>query len=412
MNIELTQRQRRWLDALLILSTVAVGFVVAGFVGSLFFAFGDIILVFFLAWLIAFILSPVVTRLTNAVPFLSHIGAVVLVYALLLGGLVLVIVLTANALLVSIQDFLENAPSLKGQLPEILAPWQSRLAGLGLENVDLVEQATIFLDNLNRYAAELAGPLQQLAFASLGAIGNLLFVLILSLYMVADRDRIVSFLFRLVPPGFKTEAALLERSVSRSFGGFLRGQAVLGLLYAGVAFLTSAVLGLEYVAVTTAASGVLHAIPFFGPFVSWAPPVFVAILAKPDATLLAFAIMMVGWFIVMNAVQPRLMEEAVGIHPIVVLGSVLIGSKIAGISGAIFGIPIAAVLSAFFFHYLSLSRDHGPIAERAARRLEEREGRSVRLPREPDPEVDPDVDDGDGLDELGRDPAAPPAPVR
>ena len=60
----------------------------------------------------------------------------------------------------------------------------------------------------------------------------------------------------------------------------------------------------------------------------------------------------VGWLIVMNVLQPRLMQEAVGIHPIVVLGSVLIGSKIAGITGAIFGIPIAAVLSAFFFHFL------------------------------------------------------------
>ena len=41
----------------------------------------------------------------------------------------------------------------------------------------------------------------------------------------------------------------------------------------------------------------------------------------------------VGWILVMNVLQPRLMQEAVGIHPIVVLGSVLIGSKVAGITG-------------------------------------------------------------------------------
>ena len=62
----------------------------------------------------------------------------------------------------------------------------------------------------------------------------------------------------------------------------------------------------------------------------------------------------IGWLIVMNALQPRLMQEAVGIHPIVVLGSVLIGSKVAGITGAIFGIPIAAgVLYPFFGVLLS-----------------------------------------------------------
>jgi predicted PurR-regulated permease PerM len=138
-------------------------------------------------------------------------------------------------------------------------------------------------------------------------------------------------------------------------------------------------------------AGGLMAIPFFGPFLSWAPPVVVALLAQPELTLPTVILMGVGWLIVMNVLQPRLMQEAVGIHPIVVLGSVLIGSKIAGVTGAIFGIPIAAVISAFFFHFLVLSREPSPVATRAARRLEAREGRPVRVPREPAPGIDPDV---------------------
>jgi len=86
------------------------------------------------------------------------------------------------------------------------------------------------------------------------------------------------------------------------------------------------------------------------------------------------------------------MEQSVGIHPIVVLGSVLIGAKVAGITGAIFGIPVAAVLSAFFFHYLGRPHE-GPVAVRAARRLAAREGRPVRVPREPTPSVDADAPD-------------------
>src|SRR5262249_33069006 len=142
--------------------------------------------------------------------------------------------------------------------------------------------------------------------------------------------------------------------------------------------------------ITSAASGVLMAIPFFGPFVAWAPPVIVALLTGGQV-LGTIVLMAVGWLIVMNALQPRLMQETVGIHPIVVLGSVLIGGRIAGITGIIFGIPIAAVLSAFFFHYLALTREPEPVAARAAKRVEEREGRKVRIPSEPVPGVDPDV---------------------
>ena len=389
--LSLSDRQQRWLYAVLVLGAIVLAMVAVSIAASVFFAFGDVILVFFLAWLLAFILSPVVAGLIRLIPVLPRVGAVVLVYAALVGAIVLVVVLVAGALAQSITAFVGGVPSLRGQLPEILAPWQQRINALGLDQVNVVSQAQSFLDNLASYAAELAGPVQQLAVASLGALGNLLIVLILSLYMVVDRDAILSFFFRIVPPMWKTEARLLEVSVGRSFGGFLRGQAILGVIYAAVAAATSAILGLPYLAVTTAAAGVLMAIPFFGPFVAWAPPVIVALLTPGDRALLAFILMGIGWLVVMNALQPRLMQEAVGIHPIVVLGSVLIGSKIAGVTGAIFGIPIAAVLSAFFFHYLVLTREPSPVTTRAARRVEEREGRKVRIPTEPVPGIDPDV---------------------
>jgi predicted PurR-regulated permease PerM len=392
MALELMQRRRRWLDALLILGTIVLAFVVLQFVSQLFQAFGDIILIFFLAWLLAFILSPIVGWLASIVPFLPRVGAVIVVYALLVGTLIVLTILVAGALATSIADFLRNVPTLETQLPQILAPWQERLNGFGLRQVDLVGQGQTFLANLNSYAEELVGPLQQLAVASIGAVANLLLVLVLSLYMVVDRDRILSFMFRIVPPGFKEDSRLFETSVARSFGGFLRGQAIIGLVYATVAVVTSAVLALPYLPVTTAAAGILMAIPFFGPFVSWAPPVLVAFFVMPDATLPALAAMGTGWFIVMNVLQPRVMEHSVGIHPIVVLGSVLVGAKVAGVIGAIFGIPIAAVISAFFLEYVARVNESGPIAERAARRLEAREGRPVRVPREPIPEVDPDVE--------------------
>ena len=386
-----TERQSRWLTAALVLGTLVLALVLTSLVSSIFFAFGDIVLVFFLAWLLAFILSPVVAGLTRLLPFLPRVGAVVLVYAALVGAIVLAVVVIAGALAQSISDFVASVPTLREDLPGLLAPWQERLNGLGLDQIDLEQQANIFLDNIADYAVQLAGPVQQLAVASLGAVGNLLIVLILSLYMVVDREAMVSFLFRVVPPGYKEEARLLEKSVSRSFGGFLRGQAILGVVYAAVAALTSAVLGIPYLPVTTAIAGVLMAIPFFGPFLAWAPPVTVALLVPGDDAFPAFILMAIGWLIVMNALQPRLMQEAVGIHPIVVLGSVLVGSKIAGVSGAIFGIPIAAVISAFFFHFLVMSREPSPVAARAARRVEAREGRPVRVPREPAPGIDPDV---------------------
>ena len=235
-------------------------------------------------------------------------------------------------------------------------------------------------------------PLQSIAVASIGAVGMTLIIFFLSIYMVIDRDQIMAFLFRVVPPTYAEEARLLQTSVARSFGGFLRGQALMGIVYFLVALFTSVMFGLPLVALTSVLAGILMAIPFFGPFVSWVPPVLVALIFHPSVLLPVTIIMVAGWFVVMNILQPRIMQGAVGIHPIVVLGSVLIGSRIAGIPGAIFGIPVAAVLSAFFFHFLKRNTGDRTVADRAAKRLSEREGRPVRVPREPTPGSASDVE--------------------
>ena len=391
MGFDMTPRERRWFDAILVLGAIALGFIVLGYVSVLFAYFGELIMVFFLAWLLAFMLGPVVNRVYS-LPFMTRTGAIFTVYLLIFGGLVVVTIVAAAALVSSITDFVTNLPSLRADLPSVLAPWQERVDALGVGQIDLVAQATIFLDNIGQYAQQLAVPLQQIAVASLGAIGNLLLVVVLSLYMVADRDRLVAFGFWLVPPGYRAEAEILEEAVSRSFGGFIRGQVVTGVAFGVICFLASAIFGLEFIAVTTFAAAFLMAIPFFGPFVAWVPPVLVAMLLKPDSLLGVGIVVAAGWLVVMNFLQPRIMATSLRIHPIVVLGSVFVGLKVAGIPGAIFGIPIAAVLSALFLHAITRRRGSGPVAERAAARAASRAGRAIRQPREPDPSVDKDIE--------------------
>jgi predicted PurR-regulated permease PerM len=408
MPIELTERQRRLIDTALILVVIALGFVVVADLANVFYAFGDILLLFFLSWLLSFALLPMIKGVARVIPRMPQAGAVIIVYLTIVILLLAVLVQASASLATSIGQFIRDAPRFEDQLSNVLSEVQSRLAGLGFA-VNLVGQAPVIVQNLQQWAGELVGPLQSFAVASIGIFGNVLILVILSIYVAVDRQAITAFLYRLVPPGYVTEARLLQTSVSRSFGGFIRGQAIMGLSFGAITGLVNVVFGLEYAALTTVAAGLLHAIPFFGPFISWLPPVVVALLFQPAAVLPVLIIMGIGWFVTMNVLQPRLMSGAVGIHPIVVLASVVIGSKIAGVPGAIFGIPIAAVLSAFFFHWFGRSRENGTVADRATRRLSAREGRSVRRPREPVAGVDADVDEVGTTRPGSPAPAVPPA---
>ena len=377
------ESEGRWLRALLILATLTVALVFIGLAANVVVYFSDIILILVMAWLFAFVLSPLVTAIKRFLPVAPRSLVVVTVYALLflvLSGIALVI---ASQLADSIVSFTEELPTLRERLPEILGEWQERAESVGLQ-VDLVLVANDALDRVAESSGVVLPVLQEVALASLNTLGNLMFMIFLSLFIVIDKDRLLGFVNQVTPPRFAEEMRLFQTSVASSFGGFLRGQAVQGIVYGAVAAAGSIILGIDFVPLTTALVALFQMIPFFGPFVSWAPPVVAAVLTQPEALIPIVIVMAVGWFVTMNIVQPRVMASTVGIHPIMVLVSVLIGLRLYGVVGAIFAIPVAAVISAFFFHYLNRSKG-GPrdVTSRAARRLEARQGRPVRVPAPP-----------------------------
>ena len=401
----LSPRERRWLAIVLILGSIALFFVVLGQLAGVWVVFSDLILTFFFAWLLGFILEPIAAWLAR---FMPRVIAVTIAYGAVAITAFGLVVVAASALFASISDFLKNLPQFQQDLLALIRPISDWLTSLGFDRVDLTTQVQALLGTLAAQAQNLLGPLQDVAVASVGFVGNVLIVFFLAVFISIDRADIGSFLLRLVPPAYSREAHLLTESVGRSFGGFLRGMVVIGGSYALIALLCNLVLGLDYGALTTSTSGVLMAIPFFGPFVAWAPPVIVAAVAKPDVLLPAIAIMGGGWFVVQNILQPRVLAGAVGLHPVVVLASVLIGLKLFGIPGAIFGLPVAAVVSSFFFYFLrrTANPDERSVAARAARRLAERDGRPKRVLREPRPGEAEEI--GDDAD-AGGPPAARPA---
>ena len=383
MEIQLPESERRWLHTALVLGTLVLALVLIAQISVILAFFSDILLIMLLAWLLAFMLSPLVSLVLRAFPRLPRVVVVGAIYIALFVGLSWITLVVAGSLASSIAGFVTELPSFQARLPEILAGLQSAVQNLGFQ-VDLVAAARDLLANLGDLGDKLVGPLTDLALFSLGIVGNLLIVIFLSLFIILDKDRILAYLNRLVPPQYGETARLFETSVSTSFGGFIRGQAIQGLIFAGVAVIAHLAFGLDFLPASAALAGVIQMIPFFGPFFSWAPPVVVAILTKPEAVVPTLIVMGVDWFVVSNIVVPRVMSHAVGIHPVVVLVAVLIGIKLAGIAGAIFALPFAAIIAAFVQHFLArnaaVPRD---VTTRAAKRVGEREGRVVRVPTPP-----------------------------
>src|SRR5690349_17219656 len=133
MEIQLPESERRWLRAVLVLGTFVLAFVLIGQVSTILAFFSDILLVLLLAWMLAFILSPIVGRIDRAFPALPRVIVVAGVYGALLVGLSLVVLVVAGSLANSIAGFIQQLPGFQARLPEILAPAQTALTNLGFQ---------------------------------------------------------------------------------------------------------------------------------------------------------------------------------------------------------------------------------------------------------------------------------------
>jgi predicted PurR-regulated permease PerM len=191
---------------------------------------------------------------------------------------------------------------------------------------------------------------------SVGTFIDAIIVVSLAVFMAIDRDRLLRFGLDVTPPERRAEVMLFRTSIGSAFAGFMRSQLALGALYAIWALVVSFLFGLPYGLATAALSGLIMAIPIYGPYVSWLPPVLVAVLVKPESAIIVAVAMLVGWFIDETILAPVVRAGALELHPIIVTFAFLLGAELAGAIGAIVAIPLAAVVQAFFQYYFDRYR--------------------------------------------------------
>jgi predicted PurR-regulated permease PerM len=338
-------RERRWLLIFLILGSAYFGILLLQLGTAFLGGFSQIILIVFLAWLLAFVMSPVVRFLDERLPLPRSLEVVVAyLVALVLLGFVLFSV--GSSITREATQITDEFPQTAVQIEETLAGYQDWL-GIDPEQVDLVA----LFDSAQRQVGIIAGDIfdqaEVVAGATLATLGSLVLILILSLYMLLDSERIWAKINRAVPRRYSDELAILERSVARAFGGFLRAQIILAAIQAVLVTAIGIAFDMPYLFLVGTLSTLAMLIPFFGPPLALIPPIVAAWIYVPEWFLPITIILVAVQTVVVNWLQPRLMQDALGIHPILVLVGLLVGAQVAGVWGALFGIPVIAVINVF-----------------------------------------------------------------
>ena len=345
-------RDDPWFRALIILGVVALGLYLFGQVWQIALHFGDIIIVFFLAWLLAFILNPLAGRLQRLLGA-SRGAATGFIYAALLLLIVVGFVIVIPIALEQLVQLGNNLPAVVTLAQGWINFFQAELVSRGFDvdtstiyrSTDLAGQATTLARGIVTNSISLVSGIASAVF-------SIVVVLVISFYLVLDGERVLERILDILPTDNASERYFFA-SINRTFGGFIRGTLLLALLNAlGIAVVMS-LAGVGFVLISAILAFLLTLVPLVGSALALVVPLLLtAITGNTSTVVLVFSVLVVYQVILFNAVWPKLIGDRMGLHPVLVFLALLVGAKEAGFVGAVFGVPIAGVLYAMGMYFL------------------------------------------------------------
>lgn len=283
--------------------------------------FFDIIIVLVIAWLLSFILEPLVDLIRKFTNF-SKTSSALIIYIFFGVLFFLMIFIFIPIVSSEFQSLAKLIPQFLSQYPGYLKAWNNAIiksVDVGIALIPSV--ATAFID--------------------------IIFILFLSFYLIVDKEKINTEIYKLAPKNWHTNLNFIQKVIDSTFSAFLQIQVIFGIIAGITTWLVLTFFGINYGASVSLLAGALTMIPLIGPALALIPPVFIVLATNPNDTTVAFIIFIILLLIqqfVLNFIGPKLMGKAFKLHPAIVFLSIIIGYKIAGGFGAIFAVPFLGIL--------------------------------------------------------------------
>ena len=315
---------------------------------TLFRQLGGVLLTFLLAAVLAYVLNPLVRRLEGwRIP---RIMAVVVVFVALIAAVLAALLVLIIPAVGQVQTLIRNPQVLADGATSALG-WARELPYVG-EQIATVDQAT-FIEFVQNNAPSpgqvLEGALGFIGgiFGIFGSILNLILMLIISVYMLLDRERIVRATLRAVPETIRDQTVELFHAVESTLVKYIKAQLLLCAIMGAIGFFIVYFTFGRYALLLGLWVGFMEVIPVLGPFLGATPAVVLALFSGGFAqALVVAALFLVAQQLEGNVLVPRIMGSSFGVHPLWVLFATLAATALYGVVGAVFAVPIVAIVAA------------------------------------------------------------------
>ena len=180
-----------------------------------------------------------------------------------------------------------------------------------------------------------------------GGVISFFIILVITFYLVVEEEGMKRFVRTLTPVRHQPYVTQLINRIQHRMGYWLRGQLILSFIVFCLVYLGLSILGIKYALILALVAGLFEIIPYLGPLMSAIPAVFFAFAQSPSKAIMVVVLYFIIQQIENQLIVPKVMGKSVGLNPIIVILSILIGARVAGVVGAILAVPVATALAVY-----------------------------------------------------------------
>ena len=307
---------------------------------------------FILALVLAYLMLPLVDRLSK---YLPRVLAIIFVYLVFIGVVVGLIFWLAPQVTGQVSDLLEQTPTYSAQVQEWSAEvtrWYDSLP-ISEEMRDSIENsAQSSLGAIGSAIQQgLMGALRVFSRA-LGFIIGLLIIPFWLFYVLKDKDRGISAFNNMLPEKWRTDVWRIVRIINGVLTSYIRGQLLLGLVVGIASTVGLLLVGAPYALLLGIIAGITELIPILGPVLGAIPALILAAF-HPEGWLMMLKVLAVFVLVQQlenNLLVPKIQGDSVKLHPTIIMVSLVVGSQVGGLFGLIVAVPVAAILRDIYIY--------------------------------------------------------------
>jgi len=312
----------------------------------LLYILSDVLTPFVAGMAVAYFVDPLADKLEEW--GLSRLVATSLITVIFFVLSIAVLSTLLPVLATQIIGFAGRIPEYVAYVREIAEPFVRQVFS-GVSESELKELGTS-VAGLAKQAFSVLGEVLKKVISGGVAVIDIVSILVLTplvtFYMLRDWDVMVARIDGWLP---RKHADIIREQfslVDHTLAGFVRGQAsvclILGVFYAA----GLSILGLEFGLLVGLGAGLISFIPYFGSIVGFGVSIAIALVQFDDWTTISMVagVFAIGQLIEGNFLTPKLVGEKVGLHPVWVIFALMAGGSLAGFTGVMLAVPVAAVI--------------------------------------------------------------------